>query len=121
MQDNSLTPSKNIAHTLSESEAQNSLFIYEPELVSHIAELLHPDRSSLLPGSMSIQTAAIAALDGLCRYRSKTGEVLGCVGAGVTHGVLMSLMRRTVGLLADEHCVFLFVFYHYSVCAANSS
>lgn len=54
---------------------------------------------------MSIQTAAIAALDGLCRYRTKTGEVLAAVNAGVTHGILMSLMRRTVASLADPECM----------------
>ena len=43
---------------MNEGEAQNSSFIYEPELV---AELIHPDRNI----SVDIQTAVIAALDGL--------------------------------------------------------
>ena len=89
-----------LAHTMNESEAQNSLFIYEPELIAHIAELIHPDRSI----SVHIQTAVIAALDGLSRYRGKTGEVLASVNAGVTHGTLMSLMRRTVAQLTDPNC-----------------
>jgi E3 ubiquitin-protein ligase HUWE1 len=85
---------------MNENEAQNSLFIYEPELVAHIAELIHPDRNI----SVCIQTAVIAALDGLSRYRGKTGEVLAAVSAGVTHGTLMSLLRRTAAHLADPNC-----------------
>lgn len=93
---------------MSEGEAQNSLFIYEPELVAHIAELIHPDRNI----SVCIQTAVVAALDGLSRYRSKTGEVLAAVNAGVTHGTLMSLLRRTVGHLADANCASVEVAQH---------
>ncbi|KAF8320698.1 hypothetical protein DL93DRAFT_2163683 [Clavulina sp. PMI_390] len=85
------------AHTLNENEAQKSFFLYEPEVIQHVAELLHPDRSIAVP----IQTAAIAALDGLARYRNKSSEVLAAVNAGVTHGILMSLMRRTLAQLTD--------------------
>lgn len=88
------------AHTMNENEAQTALFIYEPDLIPSLAELVHPDRAV----SMSIQTAAIAALDGLARYRGKTGEVLSAVNAGVTHGILMSLLRRTVISLAEPNC-----------------
>jgi E3 ubiquitin-protein ligase HUWE1 len=88
------------AHTISENEAQTALFIYEPDLILHLAEFIHPDRAV----SMGIQTAAIAALDGLARYRGKTGEVLSAVNAGVTHGILMSLLRRTVISLAEPNC-----------------
>lgn len=79
-------------HTHSEAHAQSSLFIYEPELVSHIAELLQIDRA--LP--YIIQTAAVAALDALARYRNKIQEVLTAVNAGVNHGLLMSLLRKAV-------------------------
>jgi len=85
---------------MNEGKAQNSLFIYEPELVAHIAELIHPDRNI----SVDIQTAVIAALDGLSCYRSKTGEVLAAVNAGVTPGTLMGLMRHTITHLADPNC-----------------
>ena len=89
-----------LAHTMNEGEAQNSLFIYEPELVAHIAELIHPNRNI----SVDIQTAVVATLDGLSRYRSKTGEVLAAVNAGATHGTLMGLMWRTITHLTDPNC-----------------
>ena len=33
-----------IAHTVSETTAQNKVFIYEPHLVSNLAELIHPTK-----------------------------------------------------------------------------
>jgi len=34
-----------LAHTMNEGKAPNSLFTYKPELLAHIAELIHPDRN----------------------------------------------------------------------------
>ena len=79
-------------HTHTESQALSSLFLYEPDLIIHIAELLQIDRA--IP--VSIQTAAIAALDALARYRNRVQEVLTAVNAGVNHGILMALVRMTV-------------------------
>lgn len=87
-------------HTHPEASATTSLFLYEPELVAHAAELLRTDRG--VP--MDIQTAAIAALDGVSRYRGKIHEVLTAVNAGVNHGLLMALFRKTVTELASELC-----------------
>lgn len=85
------------AHTHSETQAQSTLFMYEPELIAHIAELLQLDREV----SLSVQTAAIYALDALGRYRSKITDVLSAVNAGVNHGVLMALLRKTVTEVAQ--------------------
>ncbi|KIM40119.1 hypothetical protein M413DRAFT_446273 [Hebeloma cylindrosporum] len=79
-------------HTHSESQATSALFLYEPDLIAHIAELLHVDEG--LP--TIIQTAAIAALDALARYKNKVQEVLTAVNAGVNHGILMALVRNMV-------------------------
>jgi E3 ubiquitin-protein ligase HUWE1 len=79
-------------HTHSESQAMSSLFLYEPDLIIHIAELLQIDHAIPMP----IQTAAITALDALARYRNKIQEVLTAVNAGVNHGILMALVRMTV-------------------------
>ncbi|KZT10978.1 uncharacterized protein LAESUDRAFT_721398 [Laetiporus sulphureus 93-53] len=84
-------------HTHPENQAQSSLFLYEAELITHIAELLQLDDSV----DVQVQTAAIAALDALARYRSKVQDVLTAVNAGVNHGILMSLMRRTVAEVAQ--------------------
>ena len=80
------------AHTHSESQAQSSLFLYDTDLVNRIAELLQQDRE--VP--VMVQMAAISALDALARYRGKMTEVLGAINAGVNHGILMSLLRKTV-------------------------
>ncbi|KAG9316564.1 hypothetical protein JVU11DRAFT_2615 [Chiua virens] len=79
-------------HTHSENQAASTLFLYEPDLTTHIAELLQLDRGI----STSVQSAAIAALDSIARYRGRIQEVLGAVNAGVNHGILMSLLRKTI-------------------------
>ncbi|KAH9935552.1 uncharacterized protein B0H18DRAFT_1082292 [Fomitopsis serialis] len=84
-------------HTHTESQAQSSLLLYEPDLVAHVAELLQLDRGV----DVQIQTAAIAALDAFGRYRSKIQDVLSAVNAGVNHGILMALLRKTVADVAQ--------------------
>lgn len=84
-------------HTHPEAQTATSLFLYEPDLIPHIAELLQVDHN--VP--VSVQTAAIAALDALARYRGKIQEVLTAVNAGVNHGILMALFRKTVADIAD--------------------
>ncbi|KAL1945966.1 hypothetical protein VTO73DRAFT_1968 [Trametes versicolor] len=84
-------------HTHSDSQAQSSLFLYEPDLIAHIAELLQLDRG--VDGQ--VQTASVAALDAMSRYRSKIQDVLTAVNAGVNHGILMALLRKTVSDVAQ--------------------
>lgn len=84
-------------HTHSESQATSALFLYEPDLIAHIAELLQVDQG--IP--VSVQTSAIAALDALARYKSKIQEVLTSVNAGVNHGILMALLRKMVSEVAN--------------------
>ncbi|KAH0589501.1 hypothetical protein H2248_005243 [Termitomyces sp. 'cryptogamus'] len=79
-------------HTHPESQASTSLFLYEPDVIAHIAELLQIDND--IP--MRIQTTAVAALDSLARYRQRNQEVLTAVNAGVNHGILMALVRKTL-------------------------
>ncbi|KAJ7188201.1 hypothetical protein C8R46DRAFT_1341056 [Mycena filopes] len=78
-------------HTHPETQATSSLFLYEPDLINHIAELLQIDKD--VP--VSVQTAAIAALDALAHYRTRIQEVLTSINAGVNHGILMALIRKT--------------------------
>ena len=87
-------------HTHNESQAMSSLFIYEPDLIGHVAELLQLDAGV----SVTVQTAAIAALDALARYRTKMQEVLTAVNAGVNHGVLMALLRKTISDVSNSDC-----------------
>jgi E3 ubiquitin-protein ligase HUWE1 len=87
-------------HTHIEAQAMSSLFLYEPDLIAHIAELLQLDRGV----SMAVQTAAIAALDALARYRNKIQEVLTAINAGVNHGILMALVRKTIADVGSPDC-----------------
>ncbi|KXN90585.1 E3 ubiquitin-protein ligase ptr1, partial [Leucoagaricus sp. SymC.cos] len=80
------------AHTHTESQATTSFFLYEPDLIANVAELLQVD---------PVQTAAIAVLDAFTRYRNRCQEVLTAVNAGVNHGILMALFRKTVNEVAN--------------------
>ncbi|KAF1799301.1 hypothetical protein FB192DRAFT_1285399, partial [Mucor lusitanicus] len=79
-----------IAHTMSETIAQNRVFIYEPHLVSQIAQLVSYDNS--VP--VDIQTYALYALDGIARHRTKVTEVLAAFNASANHGVLLHILRQ---------------------------
>lgn len=79
-------------HTQSESQANTSLFLYEPDLLLSVAELLQVDHGL----AWDLQSAAISTLDGMARYRNKLHEVLTAVNAGVNHGILMSVLRKTI-------------------------
>ncbi|KAF9012343.1 hypothetical protein BDQ17DRAFT_1232733 [Cyathus striatus] len=87
-------------HTHPESQATSSLFLYEPDLITHIAELLQVDHGI----SVRVQTAAISALDAMARYRNKMQEVLTAVNAGVNHGILMALFRKMVSDVTNPNC-----------------
>ena len=85
------------AHTHNETQAQSSLFLYETDLLVRLADLLQLDRG--VP--VIVQTAAIAAMDAIARYRGKILEVLAAINAGVNHGIAMSLFRKTVAEVAN--------------------
>lgn len=85
-------------HLVPESVAQTDLFLYEPDIVHHIAKLVHLD--SGVP--YNIQAAAIFALDALTRYRSRIAEVISSVNASANHGVLMNLFRGMASKLTED-------------------
>lgn len=87
------------AHTATESTASSKLFLYEPELIPQLAELVHPDRA--VP--IEIQAAAFNALDAIAKFKSKLGEVASALNASVSHGILMYVVRRTVNDLAGDN------------------
>ncbi|GAA5851451.1 hypothetical protein JCM3766R1_000331 [Sporobolomyces carnicolor] len=87
------------AHAQRESVAQTKVFLYEPELIAQLAELLHPDQAGV---SFEVQSAALYALEAFARYKGKTLEVASALNASVSHGVLMQLIRRTATDLQQE-------------------
>ncbi|CAG8444226.1 3604_t:CDS:10 [Ambispora leptoticha] len=91
-----------MAHVIPEHVAQTKLFLYEPDIVANLAELVHPEQKNA-PEKKEIQTVAFYALDGISRYRSKLGEVLNAINASANHGVLLYLLRRVIADLESEN------------------
>ena len=87
------------AHTVTEATAQSKLFLYEPELITQLAEMVHPDRNV----HIDIQSSALYALDALAKFKHKLTEVASALNAGVSHGILMYVLRTTVADQATEH------------------
>ena len=84
-----------------EESAQSTLFLYEPDLLAQISELLVPSRG--VPDDVS--TAAALTMDACAHHRSKLFDVLTAIGASVSHGILISLFRHVVNkLLAGGEC-----------------
>ncbi|GAA6062543.1 hypothetical protein JCM10212_004309 [Sporobolomyces blumeae] len=87
------------AHAQKEAVAQTKVFLYEPELIAQLAELVHPDRNGV---SSEVQAATLYALEAFARYKGKTSEVASALNASVSHGVLMQLIRKTATDLEQE-------------------
>ncbi|OBZ91840.1 E3 ubiquitin-protein ligase ptr1 [Choanephora cucurbitarum] len=82
-----------MAHTMSETIAQNRVFIYEPHLVSQIAQLVSYNNNNI---PIDVQTYALYALDGIARHRTKVTEVLASFNASANHGILLHILRQLV-------------------------
>ncbi|KAI9475723.1 MAG: hypothetical protein EXX96DRAFT_275728 [Benjaminiella poitrasii] len=78
------------AHTMSETIAQNKVFIFTPSLVSQIAQFITYNNDV----SMDVQTYALYALRGIAMHRTKIQEVLTVFNASANHGVLLHILRQ---------------------------
>ena len=65
------------------------IFLYNPTIITQLADLLSIQSDSVLASS-------VTALDACCRHRSKVPEILTAIGANLTHGPLLDLFRKTV-------------------------
>ena len=79
-----------------EETAQSTIFLYEPDLVNHIADTLRVERLDDM-----VVASGLFALDACSRYRSRGPEVLSAIGFNTRHGLLMSLVRSTVDRLVS--------------------
>ena len=79
-----------------EENAQSTIFLYEPDLINHVAETLRVDSLDDM-----VVASGIFALDACSRHRSKGPEVLSAIGFNTRHGLLMSLVRATVNRLVS--------------------
>ncbi|KAI8810926.1 hypothetical protein BJ742DRAFT_675473 [Cladochytrium replicatum] len=94
-----------VVNLIAEDVAQTKLFLYEPELIQKLADLLHSDSGRTQPNRSSF-VPALYALDNISRYRGKLGEVLTTVNASATHGILMFIVRRVITNLDSESNMF---------------
>ncbi|KAG5462539.1 MAG: hypothetical protein BJ554DRAFT_4695, partial [Olpidium bornovanus] len=114
------------AHYVPESKANSQVFIYNPDLINQIVELIHPDTGMPYVSGVSlktravfdlracpaaqlkprfrqdIRTAALYAIDGVARYRGKMTEVLNALYASANHGPLLYAARMIVTELASD-------------------
>ena len=65
---------------------ENTIFLYEPDLVSKVAEFI--------PLSDPICAAALSTLDALMRHKTKVSEVLTAIGINLNHGPLFTVLRQ---------------------------
>lgn len=70
----------------SEDVVQSTIWLFEPELVNNMAELLVPGRDV----GESVVASALLALEAAAHHRT---EVLTSINAHVSHGVLMGVLR----------------------------
>nr|CAG8455076.1 13988_t:CDS:10 [Entrophospora candida] len=91
-----------MAHVIQEHVAQSKIFLYEPDIVANLSELVHPDRK--VP--FDVQTVAFYALDGISHYRSKLQEVLTAINASANHGILLYVLRKIIADLDSEHPIY---------------
>ncbi len=74
--------------------------------------MIHSERDI----SPNVLIAALTALDAIGRYRSRIAEVLGAVNAGVSHGPLLSLLRKVVSQLESDEGMHTFTFAFLFLC-----
>lgn len=67
-------------HTL-----DSTLFLYDPDVVSKVVDLLKL--------SDSICSSAVIVLDAFLRHKSKVSEVISAINININHGTLLSLLR----------------------------
>ena len=86
-------------HTTNEAVSQSIVFLYEPDFIAQLADLVHPDHE--IP--ISLRTVALLTLDTVSRIRSKAGEVTSALSVSVNHGTLMSILRKLASDVQAKH------------------
>ncbi|KAJ9092936.1 hypothetical protein QFC21_006648 [Naganishia friedmannii] len=81
-----------------EDKAQSELFLYEPNMVAQLADLVNPNSHV----SDRIIAPAFMALDACAHYRYKVTEVVTALNANVAHGILMNSYREVIKRLGTE-------------------
>ncbi|KAG0302120.1 hypothetical protein BGZ98_007782, partial [Dissophora globulifera] len=88
-----------MSHVLSEAFVTEKFFVFEPEIIQSLTDLIHPDHN--IP--FDLQTVALFALDGVAHLRTKQPDVLTALNASASHGVLLYALRKLIVGLDVEH------------------
>ncbi|KAG4300575.1 hypothetical protein PCK1_003004 [Pneumocystis canis] len=81
-----------LAYTVQEHVLHSRFFIFEPDIITNLAHLIHPDNKI----SKEIEIAAFYALEALAHHRSRLMDVLLALNASVNHGILMYVFRTMI-------------------------
>ncbi|ORX45978.1 hypothetical protein BCR36DRAFT_332465 [Piromyces finnis] len=77
---------------IEEDVATAKVFVYEPDLISNMAEILQSDD----PKTYGIQTAILSVFDGIIRYKSKNTFVLAAINSSTNYGILSFIFRKVI-------------------------
>ncbi|KAG4304837.1 hypothetical protein PORY_001890 [Pneumocystis oryctolagi] len=81
-----------LAYTVQEHVLHSRFFIFEPDIIINLAQLIHPDNKI----SKEIEIASFYALEALAHHRPKLMDVLLALNASVNHGILMYVFRTMI-------------------------
>lgn len=85
-------------HLTTDSHAESNIFLFEPNFISQVVDLVHPDKN--VP--IGIKAVALLTLDTVSRIKNKVGEVTSALSVSVNHGTLMSILRKLSADLQTE-------------------
>ncbi|KAF9976767.1 hypothetical protein BGZ73_007902 [Actinomortierella ambigua] len=91
-----------MSHVLTEHTLADKFFMYEPDIIQSLVDLVHPDHNVPFP----LQKVALLALDGLAHLRNKQTDVLASMNASASHGVLLYILRKTIAGLDTENSTY---------------
>lgn len=77
---------------LSQEVAQSSFFLYEPDIIQKLAQVLNEEGYG-----KEFMLAVVYTLEAICHFRSKLSDVLQSLNASVNHGILLNIIRKMLG------------------------
>ena len=87
-----------IVNMVNEETSGAKLFLYNPDLVTLLGQLVQPDKQI----DFKVQMAAVYALESIAHYRSKLSDVLAAVNASANHGILIYSLSMIASSLESE-------------------
>ena len=91
-----------LSNILSEEQAQSKIFLFEPELISQLAQIVGSEK--VIPPEVAF--SSLICLDSLAHYRTKLSETLSAINAGANHGLLMQHLRKILASFESDESVY---------------